>query len=213
MIASTPPPAYVVQAGDSLWSISARELGSGDDWPKVYNLNRGTIHDPNLIYPGQVLRLTGWRRYGHLGEARGHSYRADPDPVTVSAPGRYSGTLGCAALEGLWESAGGPAWAAFTAAEVAMAESGGRQYATGPAGERGYWQINPDHGSLSTYDPWGNARAAVLISSYGRDWSAWTTYTHGLYLGRCLPSAPGPGPPAAGLLRPPGRPGRLCTSR
>jgi hypothetical protein len=64
---------------------------------------------------------------------------------------------------------------------VALAESGGNQFATGSAGERGYWQINPDHGALSTYDPLGNARAAVQLSAGGTDWGAWTTYTSGAY--------------------------------
>lgn len=41
-----------------------------------------------------------------------------------------------------------------------MAESSGRQFATGPVGERGYWQINTNHASLSTSDPLGNARAS-----------------------------------------------------
>jgi hypothetical protein len=98
----------------------------------------------------------------------------------------HGGTLGCTGLESLWRSAGGAYSSAFIAAEIAEAESGGRQYATGPAGERGYWQINPDHGSLSTYDPYGNARAAVIISNDGRNWSPWTTYTSGAYIGRCL---------------------------
>lgn len=106
--------------------------------------------------------------------------RSDPRP-SVSG-----GTLGCGGLQALWDAAGGAHWASFTAAEVAIAESGGNQYATGPVGERGYWQINPDHGSLSTYDPYGNARAAVIISADGTNWSAWTTYTSGAYIGRCL---------------------------
>jgi hypothetical protein len=71
------------------------------------------------------------------------------------------------------------------AASIAMAESGGQQYATGTVGERGYWQINPNHGSLSTYDPLGNAKAAVIISADGTDWTPWTTFTSGAYIGRC----------------------------
>ena len=81
------------------------------------------------------------------------------------------GTLSCRGLEALWESAGGSSAAAFTAAEIAMAESGGRQYATnlngGRSTDRGYWQINSVHGSLSTYGAYANARAAVLISHDG----------------------------------------------
>jgi len=95
------------------------------------------------------------------------------------------GTLGCGGLESLWRDAGGSPSAAFIAAEIATAESGGNQYATGAAGERGYWQINPDHGSLSTYNPIGNAKAAIILSYDGTNWDAWTTYTHGLYIGRC----------------------------
>jgi hypothetical protein len=109
-------------------------------------------------------------------------------PAQLSAAGR-GGTLSCAGLEALWESAGGPPGAAFTAAEIAMAESGGQQYATnlngGASIDRGYWQINSVHGSLSTYDPAGNARAAVQISSNGTDWSPWVTYQTGAYQGRC----------------------------
>lgn len=101
----------------------------------------------------------------------------------------HGGTLDCAGLERLWESAGGPRGAAFTAAEVAMAESGGRQYAVNTNGgrstDRGYWQINSVHGSLSTYDAYGNARAAVLISGNGTNWSPWVTYETGAYRGRC----------------------------
>lgn len=92
-----------------------------------------------------------------------------------------SGALG---LESLWESAGGSYSAAFTAAEIAIAESGGQQYATGAAGEEGYWQINPVNGSLATYNPYGNARSAIILSDDGTNWSPWTTYTHGLYIGR-----------------------------
>jgi hypothetical protein len=100
-----------------------------------------------------------------------------------------SGTLSCSGLEALWKSAGGSRSAAFTAAEIAMAESGGQQYAVNTNGgrstDRGYWQINSVHGSLSTYDAAGNARAAVLISNDGRDWTPWVTFNSGAYAGKC----------------------------
>ena len=54
-----------------------------------------------------------------------------------------------------------------------------------PVGERGYWQINLNHGALSTYDPLGNAKAAVIISDNGTNWNPWTTFTSGAYRGRC----------------------------
>jgi hypothetical protein len=105
------------------------------------------------------------------------------------APASAGGTLDCSQLEALWDAAGGSAGAALMAAEVAEAESGGRQYATNANSDgtidRGYWQINSSHGPLSTFDAHGNARAAVLISGDGTDWTPWTTYNTGAYAGKC----------------------------
>jgi LysM repeat protein len=104
-------------------------------------------------------------------------------PKTTSIP---SGTLSCSGLERLWDAAGGNPAHAFIAAEIAMAESGGRQFAHSPTNDFGYWQINGVHGpSMATYNPLGNARAAISISGDGTHWGAWTTYTSGAYRGRC----------------------------
>ena len=101
----------------------------------------------------------------------------------------HGGTLSCSGLEALWESAGGSPGTAFTAAEIAKAESSGRQYATdtngGRSTDRGYWQVNSVHGALSTYDAAGNARAAVELSGNGTNWSPWVTYNSGAYQGQC----------------------------
>ena len=104
-------------------------------------------------------------------------------------PAPHGGTLSCSGLEALWESAGGSPGAAFTAAEIAKAESSGSQYATdingGASTDRGYWQINSVNGALSTYDAAGNARAAVQLSGNGTNWSPWVTYGSGAYQGKC----------------------------
>ncbi len=103
-----------------------------------------------------------------LAVLSGHHGHLPAIPAAAANASEH-GTLGCAGLEALWESAGGSRAAAFTAAEIAMAESSGRQYAslvnTNGTTDRGYWQINSSHGSLSTFDAYGNARAAVLISA------------------------------------------------
>ena len=48
---------YVVAKGDSLSAIAQREYGDAQEWRRIYDANRDTIKDPDLIYPGQTLRL------------------------------------------------------------------------------------------------------------------------------------------------------------
>lgn len=51
------PRTYVVQPGDSLSLIAARMYGNAAMWPALYAMNSGSIYNPNLIFPGQVLVL------------------------------------------------------------------------------------------------------------------------------------------------------------
>jgi Lysozyme like domain len=124
------------------------------------------------------------------GHAQAHA-PAGGSPVsdTQMDAARGGGTLDCTQLEALWDSAGGNPADSFMAAEIATAESGGQQYATDDDGngttDEGYWQINTSHGALATYDPYGNARAAVIISADGTDWEPWVTYQTGAYAGQC----------------------------
>ena len=99
--------------------------------------------------------------------------------------GGLSGTLGCSGLEQLWDSAGGNPSDSFMAAEIAMAESGGNQYALSPTDDYGYWQINASNGALATFNAYENARSAIILSDDGTNWDPWTTYTEGLYVGKC----------------------------
>lgn len=49
---------YIVQPGDTLWSIAAEQLGDGSSWATVYGQNADTIDNPDLIFPGQSLTLS-----------------------------------------------------------------------------------------------------------------------------------------------------------
>ena len=48
---------YVVVKGDSLSKIAQRAYGDGRKWRKIFEANKDVIKDPDLIYPGQSLRI------------------------------------------------------------------------------------------------------------------------------------------------------------
>jgi len=48
---------YVVAKGDTLSSIASGQYGDAQQWGRIYEANRDLIKDPELIYPGQRLRL------------------------------------------------------------------------------------------------------------------------------------------------------------
>jgi len=54
---STATRIYVVVSGDSLSKIAKREYGDANKWKQLFEANRDIIKDPNLIYPGQKLKL------------------------------------------------------------------------------------------------------------------------------------------------------------
>ena len=162
---------YQVQPGDTLSGIAQQLYGSYNDWQSLYNANTGTIANPNLIYPGQVLTVPSGAQGSSSGAVTSDdatsaqsSTSSDATASTDSASasgdsGSLSGTLGCSGLEQLWDEAGGNPADAVMAAEIAMAESSGNQYAVSSTDDIGYWQINaPIWGSLATYDPVGNAK-------------------------------------------------------
>ncbi|HSJ65138.1 MAG TPA: LysM peptidoglycan-binding domain-containing protein [Gemmatimonadaceae bacterium] len=45
---------YTVKSGDTLSKIAQREYGNAGDWRKIYEANKDSIKNPDLIYPGQT---------------------------------------------------------------------------------------------------------------------------------------------------------------
>ncbi len=48
---------YVVQKGDSLSKIAKQEYGNANDWRRIFEANRDIIKNPDLIHPGQTLKI------------------------------------------------------------------------------------------------------------------------------------------------------------
>jgi LysM repeat protein len=177
---------YTVRSGDTLSAIAERYYNNPGDWQWIYNANRSTISNPDSIYVGETLTIPYSAPSGTTSYTPRHAKSTPQATVLTTSASKLSGNLSCSGLEALWETAGGSPGEAFMAAEIAMAESGGRQYALSPTNDYGYWQINGSHGPAeATFDPTGNAKAAIAISDNGRDWYPWTTYVTGAYRGQC----------------------------
>lgn len=51
------PVFYTVRSGDSLSKIARAHYGDALKWTALFEANREVIRDPNLIYPGQQIRI------------------------------------------------------------------------------------------------------------------------------------------------------------
>ena len=56
---------YRVRPGDNLWEIAKRAYGNPWRWRGIFHANQGRIHNPALIYPGQVFHLPAGRPVEH----------------------------------------------------------------------------------------------------------------------------------------------------
>ncbi|MGD8975217.1 MAG: peptidoglycan-binding protein LysM [Desulfobacterales bacterium] len=48
---------YVVEKGDTLSAIAKHYYGKANDYPRIFEANREVIKDPDLIFPGQKIRI------------------------------------------------------------------------------------------------------------------------------------------------------------
>ena len=60
------PDIYTVKPRDTLWGISGLYLKSPWRWPELWGMNMDQVHNPHLIYPGQVLYLDKVDGRAHL---------------------------------------------------------------------------------------------------------------------------------------------------
>jgi nucleoid-associated protein YgaU len=48
---------YTVVGGDSLSKIAKKIYGDAGRWKEIFEANKDTIKNPDLIHPGQVLKI------------------------------------------------------------------------------------------------------------------------------------------------------------
>ena len=48
---------YTVKKGDSLSKIAKEIYGNANEWRKIFEANRDQIEDPDMIQPGQKLKI------------------------------------------------------------------------------------------------------------------------------------------------------------
>ena len=48
---------YQIQSGDTLWNIAKEYLGNGARYTEIFEANKEVIKSPDLIYPGQKIRI------------------------------------------------------------------------------------------------------------------------------------------------------------
>ena len=93
------PDRYVVQRGDTLWSIATKFLKDQWRWPEVWRMNQEQIRNPHLIAPGDVLVLD--RSVSppqlRLGETAGAAPSVSPGAVKLS-PRIYTEALSKSAI-------------------------------------------------------------------------------------------------------------------
>ena len=97
-VAARELPTITVHRHDTLWGLAEKHLGKGTRYPEIFELNRGhrqsdgsALEDPDLIYPGWVLRLPADARHvlppAHAGSAKAASAHAPAArPIPAHAP-------------------------------------------------------------------------------------------------------------------------------
>lgn len=165
-----------VRPGDTLSGLAGKYCRNPADWTGLYLRNRKTIGgNPNQIVPGQKLVLVCYQ--GHVNVPAQASTTADVTHHTGhvhAAIWLHASHYSFAGLEALWEAAGGPGWAAWSAATIAECESGGYASAHNPSGATGIFQILGQVVPGNLYDPYINALNAVSkFHASGNTFAQW----------------------------------------
>ena len=88
-LADGAPDHYVVVKGDTLWGIAGKFIKEPWRWPEIWHLNKGTIHNPNRIYPGDMVLLVRGAD-GRLQLKVAHPYKGNRSGTVKLEPKEYT---------------------------------------------------------------------------------------------------------------------------
>jgi len=86
--------SYTVKHGDTLYAIALRHYGDGKYWHGLYWANRSKIHNPDLIFAGQVLTLPP---RAEVAKAPSSPAPSAPAPATAGSSTSASSTSSASA--------------------------------------------------------------------------------------------------------------------
>jgi len=79
------PDSYVVKEGDTLWDIASIFLEEPWRWPEIWEGNP-EVQDPDLIYPGDILRLVASANGPRIVMERGDRQTVRLSPTVRETP-------------------------------------------------------------------------------------------------------------------------------
>ncbi len=164
------PDRYVVQKGDTLWSISGNYLKQPWRWPELWKMNQEQIRNPHLIYPGDVIvldRSGGIARLSLVNKLDttklGPKIRSEPSPrsaIPSISPTVIGPFLSKPLVVGADELDNAPRIVATAESRVTLG-AGDRAYVRGITKDKGdQWQIfrrgaaliDPENNELLGYE-------------------------------------------------------------
>jgi soluble lytic murein transglycosylase-like protein len=161
---ASPARVYLVQTGDSLWSIAQRFYGNPLMWSHIYYANQSQIHDPNEIYPGQELTIPSTGTTSTTTNATSTTTNASSGTTSAGSAAPAQASSPSSVTSYIQQAAQGTGLPESVVAAQVQVESNFQSDAVSPAGAEGPYQFMP-----STW--------ATLGFPAGQE-SDWATSTH-----------------------------------